>query len=186
MAVSGNSYPALGFDPCPGDPDGVTQLASKWQDAAILMIEAALTLDQTDAEQGSWQGQAADAFRSALNTHRTVIGKLRASYENNANVLNSWARQLRGFQEQARALERHASQAQDEIRAGNFKQAHGVSLSPADKRTLNGYQCDFTTIQQQAQQLHQDYFQAACAISREIDGILKLPSGKRGWYGNAA
>src|SRR2546427_193678 len=105
MAVSGNSYPALGFDPCPGDPDGVTQLASQWQ---------------------------------------------------------------------------------DEIRAGNSKQAHGVSLSPADKRTLNGYQCDFTTIQQQAQQLHQDYFQAACAISREIDGILKLPSGKRGWYGNAA
>ncbi|MBV9026300.1 MAG: hypothetical protein JO362_21480 [Streptomycetaceae bacterium] len=161
------------------------QLASQWQDAAMLMIEAALKLDQTDAEQDSWQGRAADAFRSALNTHRTTIGKLRASYEDNADTLNRWAGQLRGLQELARTLERRASQAEDEIHAGILKEAHGMPLSPADQRTLDGHQSDFASAQQQAEQLHQDYLQAARLIAHKIDGALNLPSGNRGWYGQS-
>lgn len=177
------SHPSLGFDPCPGDPDEIGQLASSWQAAATLLVAAALQLDRTDAEQGRWKGQAADAFRATLNEHRTTIGKLRASYESHADTLRQWASQLRGFQDQARALGRSAQGPRDEIHAGTLKQGHGATLSDAEQQKLKGYQGDLTDALRRAEQLHQDYLQAAGVIAREIDGRLRLPSGSRGWFG---
>src|SRR5437899_8131634 len=102
--MGASAYPTLGFDPCPGDPAGVTTLAGRWQDAAFLLTEIAVRLDGTDDVQARWRGQAADAFRSKLNGNRVTIGKLRASYEHNAALLIQWAGQLKNFQTEAATL----------------------------------------------------------------------------------
>ncbi len=147
----------------------------------MMLTEAALKLDRTDTEQGGWKGQAADAFRTALNTHRTRIGKLRASYERNAHTLNDWAGQLREFQRRARALEQRASQAQDDLRTIRVPQVHQPTPSYADQQ--GRYQSELRGVQGQARQLKSEYLLAAKLIAREIGRDLELPSGHRGWYG---
>ncbi len=92
----------LGFDPCPGDPEEIQQLAGTWRDVAVLLTEVALRLDRTDEAQNNWKGEAANAFRDKLNRERTTVGKSRASCEQAADLLNRWADQLRVFQTEAR------------------------------------------------------------------------------------
>ncbi len=183
--MTGGTYPALGFDPCPGDPDGVTHLASRWQDAAMLLTEAALKLDRTDADQDGWKGKAADAFRTSLNTQRTMIGKLRSSYETNATLLSEWSGRLGEFQGRARVLERRASQAQGDLRASRVPQIHVPAPTGPDAERIKGYQTDLDTAKGLAHQLNADYLAAAQAIAREINRHDALPSGTRGWYGQS-
>ncbi|MBY8880789.1 alpha/beta hydrolase [Actinacidiphila acidipaludis] len=164
-----SSYPTLGFDPCPGDPAGVTALAARWQDAAFLSTEAALRLDATDEVQSRWQGRAAQAFRTKLAAHRVLLGKLRASYEQNADLLTRWAGELREFQKEAAGLEARAARLDEQRRRVPAPEA----------------QTQLTQIRTLAEQLQERCLTSARALAREVDALLHLPAGTTGWYGQS-
>ncbi|MCL2553749.1 MAG: alpha/beta hydrolase [Actinomycetia bacterium] len=180
--MGASSYPTLGFDPCPGDPDEVASLAARWQDAALLSTEAALRLDGTDDVQARWQGDAAEAFRSGLGAQRVMLGKLRASYEHNADVLTRWAGRLRDFQAEAAALEQQAAGLDEQRRRRPAPGTPDPSDTPGAPGTTD-LQSRMSGINAQAGQLQERYLEAARALAREVDGLLHLPAGGSGWYG---
>ncbi|MFI1098585.1 alpha/beta hydrolase [Streptomyces sp. NPDC020917] len=169
-------YPNLGFNPCPGDPDGVTTLAEEWRDAAFMLTEAALRLDRTDEAHDRWKGQAAASFRTQLNEQRAVIGKLRWICERNASLLGEWADQLIGFRSEADALD---------TQAGTLQQQRST-----ERNRLTGAYPDhdpaaaqLTQLDGRAQDLHERYLRAAQMLARRTDDLLPLPSDHRAWYG---
>lgn len=187
-----SSFPVLGFNPCPGDPDAVTTLAGKWQDAAFLLTEIALRLDHTDDAQGRWKGQAAEAFGTKLSGHRVTIGKLRASYEHNADLLKQWVGPLRDFQTEAATLETRAAVLDEQRRRATTgpvatpQPAPQASPTPGPATStlsLQQVQTQLSGVHTQAGQLHERYLDAARALARQVSGLLTLPSGTTGWYG---
>ncbi|MFI9104001.1 alpha/beta hydrolase [Streptomyces fildesensis] len=184
-----STYPALGFDPCPGDPEGVTTLAGKWLDAAFVLTEVALRLDRTDEAQARWQGQAATTFRTELGANRDTIGKMRAAYEHNAGLLNQWAGQLREFQQQADALETQAAAIEAKRRSETAPHANPMlalrvpPTAPAKPSDLDQLQAGLSGLKTQAGQLNELYLDAARVLARGVSGLLALPSGTTGWYG---
>jgi hypothetical protein len=172
----------------------VTTLAGKWQDAAFLLTEIAVRLDGTDAAQARWRGQAADSFRSKLNANRVMIGKLRASYEHNADLLNKWAGQLKDFQIEAAALETRAAGLDEQRRRETvLPQATPQPVPeapPAPGRTpapptLEQLQTQLSGLHTQAGQLQERYLDAARNLARQVEDLLHLPAGTTGWYGRS-
>lgn len=161
--MAASAYPTLGFDPCPGDPAGVTALVGKWRDAAFLLTETAVRLDGTDAVQARWRGRAADAFRSRLDENRVMIGRLRASCEHNADLLSEWTGQLKGFQAEAAALETRAA---------------GLD----EQRQLR---TQLSAIHTQAGQLRERYLDAARLLARQVEALPQLSARSTGWYGES-
>ncbi|MBY8883174.1 WXG100 family type VII secretion target, partial [Actinacidiphila acidipaludis] len=181
----GIPYPTLGFDPCPGDPEGVTALAGEWQDAAFLMTEIAIKLDSSDPIQARWRGKAADAFRTKLSAQRVVIGKLRASYEDNGALLTQWAGQLKDFQAEAAALELHAAGLDEQRR----RQSSGPRATPepvpeasppppgqrpAPSIPPEPLLTQISGVHAQALQLQERYLAAARALARKVEALLHL------------
>lgn len=166
----------LGFDPCPGDPAGVTTLAEEWEDSAFMLTQAALRLDRTDAAQDRWKGQAADSFRTHLDEQRALIGKLRSVCERNAALLRNWAVQLTDFQTRAAGIEQQAAELQGysrrDLLTGRTEQPKGAGVRAA-------------RMDARAQQLHEDYLAAARTLARQVTDLVPLPSGTKGWYGLA-
>ncbi len=192
--MGASSFPTLGFDPCPGDPDGVMTLAGKWQDAAFLLSEVALRLDRTDETQARWKGKSAKAFRNKLNEHRAMIGKFRASYENDAALLIQWAGQLREFQAEANKLETQAAMVDEERRRSALaplttpEPAPEASPTPGPVVTQPSHaqlRAQLSDLHTRAQQLHERYLKAARTLGRQVTDLLDLPTGTKGWYGQA-
>lgn len=192
--MGASAYPTLGFDPCPGDPAGVTTLAGKWQDAAFLLTEIAVRLDGTDEVQARWRGQAADAFRSKLKGNRVTIGKLRASYERNADLLSNWAGQLTDFQAEAAALETRAAVLDEQRRRETtapqstpqpVPQAPPTPGETPAPPTLEQLRTQLSGLHTQAGQLRERYLDAARLLARQVGALLHLPAGTTGWYGQS-
>jgi hypothetical protein len=181
------SFSTLGFDPCPGNPDGVSALARTWRSLAIDMTRAALGLDRTDESQSTWQGQAADSFRAKLNTQRGTLGKIRDVCEDQAEIMDSWSSRLRDFQEEARKLEASAGDLDDQHRKAAATARHSSGDEHADtvaKNRADALSQQLTGVHQKAQELHQRYLDAANALARATTRLDTLPPGKGGYgYG---
>lgn len=188
--MGASAFPALGFDPCPGDPDGVTELAGKWQDAAFLLSEIAVRLDRTDEVQNRWKGAAADAFRTRLDAHRVVIGKFRACCESNAELLKRWEGELVAFRTEAAHLEARANAIDEQRRRiwspvataiPDLRSGPAPHLDEPESR--EHFQTRLSGVQKQAEELRARYLDAARALARQVSALLAFPSGSSGWFG---
>ncbi len=180
-------FTTLGFDPCPGDPDAVNALARTWRSLAIDLTRTALKFDRTDESQSAWQGQAADAFRTKLNTQRGTLSKIRDACEEQADIMDSWSGQLRDFQDEARKLETSAGGLDDRHRKAAATALHptgDAKVDTAATNQANSLSQQLTGVHQQAQELHQCYLDAANALARVTTRLETLPPG-RGAYGYA-
>jgi Calpain family cysteine protease len=183
--MGATTFSTLGFDPCPGDPDGVNALARTWRSLAIDLTRTALKLDGTDTSQSSWQGQAADAFRTKLNTHRGTLGKIRDVCEEQAEIMDSWSGQLRDFQQEADKLEKSAGDLDDQHRKAAATAQYPTGDAHADttaKKHAEALSQQLTGVHQQAEELHRRYLDAANALARVTTRLDTLPPGK-GTYG---
>ncbi|MFF3639606.1 putative T7SS-secreted protein [Streptomyces sp. NPDC002564] len=113
-----DDYPALGFDPAPGDPHTVRSLHRR-------LIECAKVLDDTHGvvtkllDGSYWEGDAAVAFRERLKD-----GRLPKDLRNAANSLSRAARQLHhwhgeleDFRSRAKRLDVLAREAREALKA---------------------------------------------------------------------
>jgi hypothetical protein len=108
------SFPALGFDPAPGNLASAQSLAERVAQAALQVREAADVLGGTG--QQDWQGRTAEAFHSTVDgelTPRVVTAG--DAFTTAANALDIWAVSLAGFQRRAEALEARALAAMEEV-----------------------------------------------------------------------
>lgn len=103
-------FPAIGFDPCPGDQRAAEYVAGVVRRAARSLDEISQVLNGRG--DGEWRGKAAEEFRRQFNDDfRPKIDKARDSFDRSATALEDWAAYMPPKQLQARALEDEAGAA---------------------------------------------------------------------------
>ncbi|MEU7789404.1 putative T7SS-secreted protein [Amycolatopsis sp. NPDC049159] len=109
--MSARDFPALGFDPAPGDLDGVTDLAAKYRAVSTDLTEADDSLRRIVRKQGVWQGAASEAFVRRLGPLPQYLEGAARSMSDAADALEEWARHLGDLQKRASDLEARAEAA---------------------------------------------------------------------------
>lgn len=109
--MSRRDFPALGFDPAPGDLDGVTDLAGKYRAVSTDLAEADEALRQIVRKQGSWQGEASEAFTRRIGPLPQYLEGAARSMGEAADALEQWSQDLGDLQKRAKDLEARAEAA---------------------------------------------------------------------------
>lgn len=107
--MSGAAYPHLGWDPTPGSPAEIAALRARLTASAASLGTAHRLVARLLSESSYWTGEAADAFRTALdgdlprylkNAHRSLTKA--------AGRLGTWHDDLVGLQATARRYDTRA------------------------------------------------------------------------------
>ncbi|MEV4616318.1 putative T7SS-secreted protein [Kitasatospora sp. NPDC049258] len=98
-------FPALGFDPAPGNPGSVDTLVTRLNTAAGALESAHQSLSSLTRVGGSWQGDAAQAFAAKVTELPGLLQDSDDAVRTAAQQLNSWRGQLVSFQDTARRYE---------------------------------------------------------------------------------
>jgi ABC-type transporter Mla subunit MlaD len=109
--MSKRDFPALGFDPAPGDLDGVTDLAGKYRAVSKDLTEADDSLRQIVRQQGIWQGEASEAFARRIGPLPQYLEGAARSMGEAADALEKWSQDLGDLQKRAADLEARAEAA---------------------------------------------------------------------------
>ena len=103
------SFPALGFDPAPGDPDEVESVGRQCAHAACELEDDAARLEAL--QHSGWSGEASDALRARVSRlHRDYSASGRA-YGALGSVLLQFSEAHRQAQFEARRVEAEAAEA---------------------------------------------------------------------------
>lgn len=108
------SYPTLAYDPTPGDPTVIRQVASDLGAIAgdAESIGRRLRAVGTAVGDSVWRGTAADAFHRLLEDAGPIVGKLAEAHRVAEDALSDYANVLAGAQDMSRDAERDADRAQ--------------------------------------------------------------------------
>ncbi|MDX3191971.1 hypothetical protein PV458_26465 [Streptomyces sp. MN03-5084-2B] len=109
--MSVRDFPALGFDPAPGDLDGSTDLAGKYRAVGGTLTEADDSLRRIVRKQGIWQGEASDAFARRVGPLPGYLDDAAKSMNRAADALEGWVQSLGDLQKRAAELEARAEAA---------------------------------------------------------------------------
>lgn len=189
-----SSFPALGFDPTPGDASAIRGFVAQLDRGARSTSEA-LTL--MDGDAGTWEGEAARAFRQSLDS--AFVPQLRDVHDafvTSRTALSNWAGELTGFQARARDLENEAglaagavsrrnqerSQARNEALADPIAAAGNTDLADAERR-VRAAQATLEDVRRRARALEAESNgrAVACASSLET-GIAQIAAyAGSGW-----
>ena len=113
-------FPALGFDPAPGDVDGVTDLAGKYRVVSRDLGEANNSLRRIVTKKGIWEGAASEAFARRIGPLPAYLEGAAKSMGQAADALEGWCQDLGELQRKAKDLEQRAeaaARAAEEARA---------------------------------------------------------------------
>ena len=113
-------FPALGFDPAPGDLDGVADLAGKYRVVSRDLGEANDSLRRIVTKKGIWEGAASEAFARRIGPLPAYLEGAARSMGQAADALEGWCRDLGELQRKAKDLEQRAeaaARAAEEARA---------------------------------------------------------------------
>ncbi len=182
-------YPNLGFDPCPGDLPGYQALAAYAARSATTLGDAVRTLSSAGSQD--WRGQAADAFRTHLDTDMIpLVRKATESVATAAAALRGWAVTLASLQDEAGALDRQAAPWREQIaatlRAAGLPAATSVtppypaSVTPAQGLRLQDASTALAAIIAKADDLHTQYLaavQRAGSQLQEASNMAPQPPG---------
>src|SRR6266545_4774497 len=160
MAV--REFPALGFDPAPGQP---AELDSLGHDVARHATALAAGGRQVAGIRATgWSGQAADAFAAEIAPLPGDLDRSAGAFGTVAGALDAYARELDGAQRRAMLLEQRAAQA----RAAQ----HRAAAELAPYREPNLFQQGLDRLRQGWESTKHWVAQHADVL-RTISGVLK-------------
>ncbi|MFJ7211536.1 putative T7SS-secreted protein [Amycolatopsis sp. NPDC098790] len=187
--MSVRDFPALGFDPAPGDLDGITDLAGKYRAVSTDLTEADDALRQIVRKQGIWQGEASEAFARRIGPLPQYLEGAARSMGEAADALESWARDLGDLQKRASELEARAeaaakaaeaARANPDLALANRTFPDQQSLQIAQRLLDNAGQKLQTAIdgcqnvQDAAKQLQQEHTEAAGRVAAALRKAKEL------------
>lgn len=178
-ATSAADYPALGFDPAPGDVEAVEEAASTLQSVKRTLEDVAALLDGRPID--GWHGAVATAFDDLFRLElRPVVETAGTALDDSRRALDGWATDLRAYQRRARDLEVEAARAQQQAAAAVSalddvseaddandsasveRRAIAQRISRADEGLVQG--------RSDAQALLAEYTDAGAAVGRLLEG----------------
>jgi hypothetical protein len=187
--MSARDFPALGFDPAPGDLDGVTDLAGKYRAVSDDLTEADDSLRRIVRKQGIWQGEASEAFARRIGPLPEYLDGAAKSMGRAADALEEWAQSLGDLQKRAAELEARAAaaaEAAEQARANpdlalaNRTFPDQPSLQLAQRLLDNAGQQLQTAVdgcqnvQDAAEQLQQEHTDAAGRVAEQLRQAKEL------------
>jgi hypothetical protein len=195
------NFPALGFDPTPGD---VSQTRDLGRSLGDMSTELGTILSNiTGADRGSWQGQSANAFMDHLNGDlKPAVQKCHDSFQQASSLLYNWAGQLDGFQAEAAGLEQQAEHQQSTVNsakttvhgqpgqpgqpaaaaAGSPQATQQAADATKNQQALTDAQSGMSDLIRRAHDLHDRFNSAAQAIADQLHHAGQMAPGKPGLF----
>ncbi|RSM43409.1 hypothetical protein DMA12_19360 [Amycolatopsis balhimycina DSM 5908] len=187
--MSAREFPALGFDPAPGELDGITDLAGKYRAVSTGLTEADDSLREIVRKQGIWQGEASEAFAQRIGPLPQYLEGAARSMGEAADALEGWSRDLGELQKRAAELEARAeaaakaaeqARANPDLALANRAFPDQQSLQIAQRLLDNAGQQLQTAIdgcqniQDAAKQLQQEHKEAAGRVAEALRKAKEL------------
>jgi hypothetical protein len=191
-------FPALGFNPAPGDPAAVDSAAQASRQFAERLARDVATLRRMQAS--SWVGDAGNAFRDKIKDLPRDLDRSRAAHEATAGALGNYVSALTEAQRRALALEQEAAEALRQQQAaianansirGQAAAAQGPSRDQlvADYNTVVGRANQWGDrvgeIRTQAHRLQSDISSHADQAAGRIRGAAEAPYHEPHWWQKA-
>ena len=109
-----DDFPALGFDPTPGDVAVVKDAVADIRFAQRKLDDVVEAL--REMQVGDWRGALATAFEELLDLEvRPTIERAGVGLDDSGRYLDDWAVKLEGFQRRARDIELEAAAAKQRL-----------------------------------------------------------------------
>ncbi|BAJ30382.1 MULTISPECIES: putative T7SS-secreted protein [Kitasatospora] len=109
------NFPALGFNPAPGNPDNVDGLVTKLNKAATAMDSAHRTLVAVGRGGSLWEGDASKAFAGKVGELPGYLEDSVDAMRQASSALTNWRTQLASYQDSARRYEQEAENAKTRL-----------------------------------------------------------------------
>ncbi|MER5771092.1 hypothetical protein [Streptomyces sp. NPDC001985] len=139
-------HPHLGWDPAPGSPPAIAALRTSLTASATALATAHRLVTRLLTETSSWRGEAAEAFRAALDGDLPRrLDHAHRSLARAARELSRWHDDLLAFQSTARAYDTRARRAQQSLTRARTHEHHlrSTPTTPeADLRTASSAVAD--------------------------------------------
>ena len=191
-------FPALGFDPAPGDPGAVEAAARGVDGAGRVFGDAAANVSRLNSS--GWTGEAADAFRGQLKDLPRDLDLAARSHQGTARTLRTYAEELATRQGHAHQLETRAAELRRQHQAAitevNRLAAHTAPQGSPELAALRSQYTaahtrattlghDLEDILTQARRLLTDHQHAARSAATDINGHADAPYDEPGWLSRA-
>ncbi|WP_235095787.1 putative T7SS-secreted protein [Streptomyces sp. A1-5] len=108
-------FPALGFNPAPGDLGSVDAVTGKLDAAKRPMDSAHAVLSLIGKGDGQWQGEAASAFAENVGDLPKYVSDSRDAMRDAVTQLRSWHTALSSYQSKGRQYESEAAAAKQTV-----------------------------------------------------------------------
>lgn len=112
--MSSDSFPALGFDPAPGDSGNVDSLAARTRKAATALDNAQQSIQRLTGNV-TWAGDAANAFSKKVGELPRYLKDSHEAMSTASSELSKWRAALADYQSTARTYEAEAKQAKGQV-----------------------------------------------------------------------
>jgi hypothetical protein len=116
------SFPALGFDPTPGNAGAIQEVMGKLATAQVTLSECATRMSDALDVSDDWDGDAADDFHDNGDDLPKAFSSGATSMGNAAKALSVWYGQLTGNQQTTELLEKQAKEAKQLVAAAEVGQ----------------------------------------------------------------
>ncbi|MGH3633978.1 MAG: putative T7SS-secreted protein [Mycobacterium sp.] len=179
-----SSYPALGFNPAPGNHGAVSSLAQNFSTVSQHLGQAHDAMTKAGQSGGFWQGDAAQAFHQDIGKLPGYLRQATQSFGDAGKALDGWVNDLSSLQRSAADYERQAELATRTVNTAQQNPHLGLANREFDTnealqqarhrldaatRELNDAQGELKAIRDQAKRLyaqHQD-------LVGEVENALK-------------
>jgi hypothetical protein len=180
------SFPALGFDPAPGDVAAVSALGEAL-DSGVSKIGDAHDSMGGLGPSADWTGEAADGFGQQSSRLAGGIGAVHTAMTGAGKLIGQWASELGSFQSSADQLEAEAAKAMQQVQTAQsnpamnlvgstFTDQASAQAAQQQYQAANGQmqaaQGQLDAVREQGKQLLQQHGQAAQSIAGGISGML--------------
>ncbi|MER6016019.1 putative T7SS-secreted protein [Streptomyces bluensis] len=112
--MSSDTYPALGFDPAPGNPGNVDSLSARTKKAADALDNAQNSIKRLTGNV-TWAGDAASAFSKKVGELPRYLKDSHEAMRTASSELSKWRAALTDYQSTARTYETQAKEAKGQV-----------------------------------------------------------------------
>ncbi|UGQ14243.1 hypothetical protein LO772_11990 [Yinghuangia sp. ASG 101] len=165
-------FPGLRFDPTPGIPRAIDQLAGQVKAAVDNFSTGAQVLDRAGGMTGPWTGEAADGMHKKMDELRPLFARTLIALTSAHNVLAAWSQHLVVLQQRRARLEAEAVAARQNIEQAEAAPGADFSLSLSEFATMS--EADQSAVVQQAEAAKQAIRQAEDRLDEIISRAKAL------------
>lgn len=123
-------FPALGFNPAPGELASVQGMGTRLRSVAGELSQTHHAVNELALLRDTWRGDAAQAFSASLEELPALLRRASQALGDAGRALGQWSQELARLQDQAHAYEREAEAAQRRLQAAKSDPALELARNP--------------------------------------------------------